>query len=36
MLMLLGIPNALDLKYFTEFPVAIRVVEDFHRKQARK
>lgn len=32
MLMLLGIPNALELKYFTEFPLAIQTVEDFHKK----
>ena len=29
--MLLGIPNALELKYFTEFPAAVEAATEFHK-----
>ena len=29
----MGIHGALDLKYFTELPVAIKAASDFHRRK---
>ena len=29
--MMLGIPNALDLKWHTEFPAAVEAAREFHK-----
>lgn len=29
----MGIQGALDLKYFTELPVAVRAATDFHKRK---
>lgn len=29
--MMMGIQNALELKYFTEFPAAVEAARDFHK-----